>query len=184
MVDLDADMKIVPDKEPEPKVDAEEIAAQEFLRQRELGNIDRARELGAYYAKGLLEPHGPLADALKDKDPAIQHQQYLLYSYVVNRVITDLSPNSILAQAALSRFYNDVEDTSPELYRHINDMAAFSLYILHNRAKANSDEEIGTVFAGLCGCEIDKELSECGSAMFRQLYAYCAEQMKKTNYRD
>lgn len=183
----DEDMKIVPDPAaaaPSAE-DVAEQAAQEFLRQKELGNIRHARELGARYAQALIDTQrGVLVSDLKGTELPIQHQQYLLYSYVVNRVISEQSPNSIVAQTTLNKFYKDVEEASPELYRHISDMAAFSLYILHERSKARADQEIGFVFADLCGYEANRALADYGNTLFQRLYAFCLQEMQQTPYQE
>lgn len=163
--------------------DSSEIAAREFLRQKQSGNIKRARELGAVFARALLMPEeGPLAGALSRKPMQMQHHIYLLYTYVVNRVIAEHSPDSILAQTSLNVFYSEIETASPEVFRHVNDMAAFSLYILCERSRNRSDDEIGRIFAELCGMKDDPETFRYGNELFHKLYEACAEKIRGTPY--
>lgn len=179
----DEDIKIAGDRFPKPSVDASELAAREFLRQKESGNVDRARELGKLFARAVLGVEsGPLAGEMSGKPMQVQHHLYLLYTYVVNRVIAEYSPNSILAQTSLNVYYSEIEGASPALHTHVSDMAAFSLYILCERSKNRTDDEIGRIFAELCGLDNQAELREYGNQLFRKFYDACAEKIKQVPY--
>lgn len=165
--------------------DISELAARDFLMEKRAGNIERARELGIQFAQAILDTKaGPLVREMVHKPQQVQHHQYLLFSYVVNRVIAEQSPNGILAQTSLNVFYSEVEEKSPDVYKHISDMAAFSLYILCERSKCRSDEEIGQVFAQLCGGESDSTLMDYGNRLYRKLYDSCMEIIGHTPYSD
>lgn len=181
----DEDIKIAPGSFSQPRgEDGADLAAQDFLRQKRCGNIDRARDLGSRYAQALLRPDiGPLASEAEGKTPLMQHHIFLLYAYVVSHVIADHSPNSILAQASLSIFHSEVEAGSPEMMRHINDTAAFSLYILYERSASRADE-VGRVFAGLVGEETDAALSAYGNRLYDKIYHYCVDEIIRTKYVD
>lgn len=185
--DGDEDMKIAPGhfSGSRPPEDIAELAAQDFLRQKKSGNIDRARDLGKRFALALLDgENGPLKGELEGQSPQVQHHQFLLYSYVVSHVIADHSPNSILAQTSLNVFYSEVENVSADLYRHVSDMAAFSLYILFERSRDRAEDEIGRIFAELCGAEGDRQLIDYGNRLYDQLYRYCVDEIRKTQYQD
>lgn len=186
-IDGDEDIKIAPghfSQSPRAE-DAAELAAEDFLRQKRSGNVELARELGSRYARALLQmENGPLAGELKGKPQTMWPHIFLLYSYVVNHVIADHSPNSILAQTSLNVFYKDIEAASPELYRYVSDMAAFSLYILCERSRNRSDEEIGMIFAGLAGSDSDTALVRYGNELYDKLYAYCIGEIRGTPYED
>ncbi|MEG1774331.1 MAG: hypothetical protein RR320_05710, partial [Oscillospiraceae bacterium] len=91
-----------------------------FIRQRSLGNTDRARTLGARYVEDLL-------DCVWTKPPAgIEPQRFelqlrLLFAYAVHRIVEDYSPNPIVAHAALSSFYEQLEEADPVAFGAIND---------------------------------------------------------------
>jgi hypothetical protein len=158
--------------------DTSERAARDYLEQKSAGNIDRARELGRQFARAVLEDAGILADELKQKPMQVQHHIYLLYTYVTNRVVADYSPSPILAQTCLNQYYKAVEDASEDLYRHVNDMAAFSLYILCERSRNRTDDEIGLIFAELSGMRDNVAMIEYGNSLFRAFYSACREQIK------
>jgi hypothetical protein len=178
----DDDMKIVGGgsiSDPTPE-DAAEAAAKQFLLHKSTGNIDKARTLGIDYAHTILE--------FANKTPCPElteseiHHQILLCSYVVNRVIADKSPDSILAQTTLNVFYDEIEASSLELHRHINDTAAFSLYILSDRSGEGDSAEIGEIYAGLCGFEKDQDKMKAGSQVFESFYRVCADMMQNARY--
>jgi hypothetical protein len=158
----------------EPVQDAAELAARDFLVQKDNGNIDRARTLGEAFARCLWE----LAQELiMDNEQGLTqqeiHHRLLLCSYAVNRVIAQFSPNSIVAQTALGRFYSDIEDKSNVLHRHVSDTAAFSLYILNERSGSGGNGDIGRIFAKLIGCEGDPESASQGAEVYGDFYRAC-----------
>jgi hypothetical protein len=106
----------------------------------------------------------------------------VLFSYVVNRVIADISPNSIIAQTALNVFYSRVEETAPHLAEYMRDMAAFSLYILCKRSEHRDDDEIGTVFARTCEDEDNKALVQEGNRLYRSFYEQCVRLHEQAGY--
>lgn len=61
-------------------------------------------------------------------------QRKVLFSYLVGRVIEDMAPNSIVAQSAMSAYYDELQRVSGETYGLVSDSAALSLYILAGRS--------------------------------------------------
>ena len=183
----DADMKIVsgPISSMRRGEDAAELAARDFIKQKEAGNIDRARALGSRYAQALINiDKGLLSEPLPNGNPLIQHHLYLLFAFVVNHVIADHSPNSILSQTSLNVFFHDIEERSPQLSNHVNDMAAFSLYILAERNKNGQDDDYGHIFADQCGEEGNREMIQYGNSLYDRIYRYCVEEIRKAGYKD
>ena len=112
----DSDMKIMPERV--SKVfDSAEGAAVAFAREKANGNMDKARALGLRFAQELICKEGGLTSfgvgAFDDARTVTQRK--ILFSYVVNQVIADLFPKSIVAQSAMSSFYNKIEQESPNL---------------------------------------------------------------------
>jgi len=183
---IDEDIKIAGENfgSPEPAADAAELAAREFLRQKENGNIDRAHKLGESFAQSLWD----LAQGIiMDNDSGLTqqeiHHRLLLCSYVVNRVIAQLLPNSIVAQTALGRFYSEVENRSNVLHRHVSDTAAFSLYILNERSGDN-DYEIGKIYSKLIGREDNPTAIRQGNEMYASFYDVCKNLIDKVQFRN
>ena len=184
----DADMKIAPEHfssagKSEDSSEAE-VEARDYLSQKSVGNISLARDLGERYAALLMReaktnfdpwPEG-LADSLR------AHHRLLLLSYVVSRVVTDFSPNSILAHTTLNVFYSELEEKAPQLDKYIRDMASYSLYVLCERSETCSSGEIGKIYARLCGDKDNISLISEGERYYHTYYDICSQLHKQTNY--
>ena len=179
----DEDIKIAegPFKRPAAKQDMAEQAARDFLEQKQNGNIDKAHRLGEAFALALWE----LAQDLIMGDHGLSqqeiHHRLLLCSYSVNRVIAELSPNTMVAQTALSRFYAKVEEYSEMLHRHVSDTAAFSLYILSGRTNGSA-AEIGRIYARLAGYEGNPLKIEQGGDIYSAFYKSCSLLLDEVEY--
>lgn len=182
-VEDDGDMKIVdgpffsPEKSGE---DAAEKAARDFLLQKENGNIQRARQLGCLFAKDVWESFSA-PNSLADISQQEFHHRLLLQSYIVHRVISEYSPNSILAQTSMGVFYHAVEEYSQLLYQHVSDTAAFSLYILSERS-GDSADEIGRIFARLIGQEDNPKAIASGNRLYRECYDHYVKEINDIAY--
>jgi hypothetical protein len=180
----DEDMKIAGDSfSPLPAEDPAETEARRFLRQKSVGNIEKARELGKLYAREIVNvPQSSPLGTAADCGQMEFHHQLVLCSYVVNRVIAEHSPDSILAQTSLRVFYDEVERASAVMYTHISDPAAFSLYTLWERSRGHDEDEIGRIYAKLCGLEGDAKAISNGNALYGWFTAVCAQFMENTAY--
>ena len=161
--------------------DQAEQAAQEFLRQKQLGNVDKARQLGTSFAELLW---GHAQELIMGEGNLLQlevHHRLLLCSYAVCRVVSEASPNSIVAQTALSRFYSAVEERSNVLNRHVSDTAAFSLYILSERSK-DDIAEIGKIYAKLIGNDGNADKIAQGNEVFICFYDKCTRMSRSVDW--
>ena len=184
--DEDADMKIAPEsfsRSPVNEVSAQD-EAEDYLRQKSAGNICLARKLGERYA-GLL-----MAEVTENFDPwptdlsqeLRAHHRLLLLTYVVNRVVALLSPNSILAQTTLNVFYSTLDEKAPQLDKYIRDMGSYSLYVLCERSHNRTEDDIGEIYAGLCADKDNPSLIDEGNRCYRKYYAACQELHHQTRY--
>lgn len=184
----DTDIKIAPEKMSsagtEQGFEEARQEAEVYLRQKSLGNVGKARTLGGQFADLLIETveknFNPWPEQMADSLRA--HHLVLLFSYAVNRVVTQLSPNSILAHTALGVFYNEVETRVPELDKCIKDMASYSLYVLCERGSSCTDQEIGKIYARLCGDRDNPALIDEGEAAFMSYHKSCAELHERARY--
>ena len=184
--DEDADMKIAPRSfSAGPKDEASgQDEAEDYLRQKSAGNIPLARSLGERYADLLM------AEAKDNFDPwptelaegLRAHHRLLLLTYVVNRAVAELSPNSILAQTTLNVFYSELEEKVPQLDKYIRDMGSYSLYVLCERSHSRTDDEIGKIFARLCADKDNSLLIDEGNRHYQEYYAACKELHRQTRY--
>jgi len=181
----DSDMKIAPDSFSAGLVDeaAADSEAEDFLRQKSAGNIRLARDLGERFAALLIAEAGenfdPWPTELAGELQA--HHRLLLLTYVVNRVVSERSPSSILAQTTLNVFYSNLEEKAPHLDKYIRDMASYSLYVLHDRSQGSTDE-IGKIFAHLCADKDNPGLIGQGNRYYQEYYTVCIELYQQTRY--
>lgn len=152
-----------------------------FIRQRSLGNIERAKRLGRLYVEDLL-------DCVWTKPPTVlshdvfELQLELLFCYAVHRVMEDHSPNTLLSNTALSSFYEGLEDAAPELFEEISSNAAFTVYIYLHRGNEESTEAIGKAFAKLCGAAEDEDCAALGEGAYLRYLSGCVQRIIEVGY--
>ncbi|GAA6514026.1 hypothetical protein [Merdimmobilis hominis] len=178
----DSDIKIA-GQEPMLEEDAGDTAvAEEYLRERENGNIERARQLGRTLATELFGSDEVLNLGYdRSESPLVLAQRRILFSFVAGRAIDELTPNSILADTAVSVFY-DVIKEKPVVYGEINDAAAISLYMLTSRAPGLDACAVGRVFAKLCGREGSRLYAKMGSGLCLFYYDCMKQAIEKTEF--
>jgi hypothetical protein len=180
----DDDVKIVPEDistlfAPQKPADANVDA---LLRERGLGNTGRAYDLGAQLAHAVLEERFKKAPPqVAENDFSLQMR--LLFSYAVQRVLQDESPNGILANTALSGFHETVERASPEFHRALNESAALSLYFYLYHAGRRDAHAIAKQFADLCGVPGDAACEREGASAYDRFAAFCADAIRAAGYR-
>ena len=176
MLFADDDVKIFPESgQVPPRKDPAAEDAELFVRQRQNGNIDRAKRLGARYARHLRRLWRP-----GDTAPVLA-QKKILYSYAVAKTIEERSPNSFLEQAALSAYHQNVQNRSKADYDTIVDSVAFTLYLLAERNR--NDKSFGEVYAELCGHKHHEEYMGRGILLYHQYTADCASVFNRAGYR-
>lgn len=172
----DSDMKIAPDR-PSEIFDSSEGAANAFVREKANGNMAKAHALGKQFAAELTAENRGVTlfgvGAFDDANTLVQRK--IMFAYVVNMVIEGMAPNSIVAQSAMSSFYDSVQASFPDIYRIITDSEAFSLYILSVRSSPEDPCAIGRVFARLCGKEEDPLFVRYGCELAEYFTMYCTQ---------
>ena len=159
----DADIKIFSGSPFSKSALAEDDEAAIFIRERDNGNIEKAKELGRTLAQRV--------EALcSDNDAAlVAAQKKVLFGYACKKVVEGRCQNSVLARAALGAFLNGVKNASSADFELIQDSVAFTKYML---AEKDEQETVGNVFAGLCGRKDDDGFICEGNNLYS---AYCAE---------
>lgn len=179
----DSDMKIAEDlgsiiAVDQNKRDTDEMA-NIFVRQKEIGNIDKARHLGEIYGNRLLNcKTAANSEKLHDEEPLVREHRKILFSYAICRVARDLSPNSILANTAIAVFYDCLRDNE-EVYNIVNNTAAISLYMLTGRRNRPT---VGHVFAQLCQHEDNAKYIELGNTLFDYYSKFAKKQLKAIGF--
>ncbi len=168
----DRDMKIAGDDfEPAETGTAEaDDDAQLLAREKENGNLSRARRLGAIMADEVSSIEGDSQTA----DSALLTQRRILLSFAVEVEFDALLPNSLVAQTAQSVFYNTLRVTAPQFYDDLQASGAFSFYYLCVREGREVKEKVGQTFASLCGRKGDPDYERMG----RELYCRFTAQVQ------
>ena len=182
----DADMKIAPESfsHTAKSEDNAEVEARDYLLQKNAGNISLARALGEQYAALLMQEAKTNFDPWPEgmAESLLAHHRLLLFSFVVNRVVAELSPNSILAHTTLNVFYNEIEEKAPQLDANIRDMASYSLYILCERSEGCTKDQVGKIFARLCADKDNERLIAQGQQYYHAYYDACSRLHRETKY--
>ena len=159
-------------------------AAQEFIRQKENGNIEKGKALGATFAQELLGSCTRVLQTIPSSEgELVRTQCKILYTFAVNKVIEEMSPNSVVAHATMSNYYQQIKEQDASLYRLVNDSTAFSLYILCSRSMKTGDRSTyGEVFAKMCEEEQNPIYAKMGDDLFEFYYNMCADRLIAIDY--
>ena len=161
----DSDMKIMGDDYdlPEPKDDTQETA-QLLQREKENGNLNRARQLGALMAEEVSAVEGDFPAV----EPALLTQRRILLAFVVEVGFDAFLPNSILTETAQSVFYETLQKDAGAFYEDLQESGAFSFYFLCVREGRQVEEKVGETYASLCGRPKDEALAIEGRTLYER----------------
>ncbi len=183
----DSDIKIAPENPSDAfrgSSENERETIDEFVRQRRIGNIALAHQLGEIFKDDLLICTDEEMKHISGVERGLCGRQLkILFSYAVNRAIGKNSPNSMVAHTAMSRFYDSVQLADVDSYNAINESGAFSMYLYVGRSEEGEAEAIGDVFAGLCGAQQSRELAEAGAAIYQRYFDACGRRIKEIGFK-
>ncbi len=149
----DKDMKIVPDDIAlfkEEALNATGDTADDYLKQRQLGNIKKAHTLGAAMALELLDCVFTAPPEGVDYE-LFSAELQVLFAYVVKRCVEmSKAINSIVAHTVIGTFYGKLEEHDEKICQTVEESPSFSLYIYLSRIDAETAESIATVFYDRC----------------------------------
>lgn len=158
--DNDRDMKVVGAAAPDMPNAID--PAENWARQKNSGNIDRAHRLGAVLAQQLL--------TVQDDNPALLLQKQMLFAFTVDAGCPVFLTDELLAQTARGTFFERLRTLLPSFEDTLHRLGAFTFYRLcldNDNEKTLPAEKIGTVFAALCGRAEDVGTEADGTALFR-----------------
>ena len=159
----DSDIKIFSGSTFSKKAPMEDEEAAEFMRERDNGNIEKAKELGRILAEKVATLSG-------GGDPALfVEQKKVLYGYACKKVIEANCSSSLLARSAIGAFLKAVQAVSQSDFDTIQDSVAFTKYML---AEKDDETGVGAVFAKLCGDKANASLICEGDKLYS---VYCSE---------
>lgn len=168
----DADIKIA-DGSFEPVADADSVegeeTARELQREKENGNLNRARRLGAIMADGVsaIEGDSPAGDGV------LMTQRRILLAFAVEMGLKRYL-NDLLAETAQSVFYDTLRETAPAFFEDLQESNAFSFYYLCVREGGGVEKKVGDTFAALCGLGGNEACARTGE----ELYGRFIEQVR------
>ena len=152
-----------------------------FIRQRSLGNVERAKNLGKHYVEDLLDCLWTKPPVMVDSD-SFELQLKLLFCYAVHRAVEDYSPNTVLAHSTIASFYETLEDAAPELFDAIANNPAFTMYLYLHRGKEESTQTVGKSFAKLCDVPEDEDCAALGEGAYLRYLSGCVQRMLDVGY--
>ena len=180
----DDDIKIAPDKVSQLFKKENPVADDNidmFFRERKLGNTQKARQFGIDMVQELKDCVWTSApDMVNPKD--FEFQLKTLFAYAVHRILEDYSPNQIVANAAVSSFYENLESENYELFQKITQSPAISLYLYMHRSGEETPENIGKTFAGLCSTTLDEQCRTIGETAYARFVGSIANKLASVGF--
>ena len=140
--------------------------SEEYNRERENGNITKAKEFGKAIADRLNSSDEFFPHDEEDESAELQNQKKTLLAFAGVAGIELLCPNSATSYAAQNSFYSQLEKVSPEVYKSALNSGAFSFYYLAFRRSGDIERRIGQTFAMLCSHDGDPVYQELGEALY------------------
>ena len=162
----DSDIKIA-GREPVRSEDDDLKEAQELIRRKRNGDLEKARRLGRELARKIINEDGdPSFGSDESESDEIRRQRRMLLTFVVDYAVRTVIGSEVLGQVALSEFTDGVKRALPEFYEDIGESGSFSFYYLAVRRPDGREKEIGRTFAMLAGYENNTVMEELGEALF------------------
>lgn len=176
----DSDIKIFEQKKDTGSSEDVQRLAELLDRQRQSGNLEKAKVLGETLA--LLQPEDYRnvldVDRLVQQhklDASALYQIRVLIVFCAQMALYRFLPSSILIAQAVTTFYDTLAAREPAFYENISDGTAFSFYQLSVRQNRDVQKKIGSSFAMLCAQEENPLYQELGEAVYAGAYAFAQE---------
>lgn len=140
--------------------------SEEYNRERENGNISRAKHLGGEVAALVGNSGSVFPVDAEDASRDLERQKKILLSFAAVAGLELYCPGPATVYAAQNSFYSALEKTDVALYRDALGSGAFSFYYLAFRRGGDSERRIGQTFAMLCSHDGDPVYQELGEAIY------------------
>ncbi|HCC00351.1 MAG TPA: hypothetical protein DEP42_03915 [Ruminococcaceae bacterium] len=166
----DRDIKIA-GMEKSKKSQEEETArlAEELTHQKNNGNVDKVRKLGAQAAQNIMV-QDVSALCIGPTSGQILLQCRLLMSAAAQKAFADHLPHKILYDVAAESLQQTLQKEYPVFYQQLIKPGAMSFYMLCLRKGNNAPDQIGDVFANLTGREGDVSAKRAGTDLYVHFY--------------
>lgn len=170
--------------------EAERVVA-ELERERQNGNLARARKLGARLAEEVAkigEPENIFGSLIgKDEDEQAQstlQQRKFLLAFAIESSVAVYAPSKLIGTTILNTYYDILSTCAKDFYDTVSFAGAFSLYYLDLRRGVKVSRAIGETFAKLCGKEGDAAYEELGYELNRRFYETVRKLMSEADFQD
>ncbi len=175
----DSDMKIV-GKKIQP-MDESDIEAKLYNHERENGNLEKAHNIGRFFAEALLNSTGFAYEKNRASDFEARNRS-ILFAFTADRVLSTFMPNHIIARSAQNEFFDEIRSRDIGLYESISRSGAFSMYLLCGRKGDGRYAGIGKVFAGVVRRPEDEAIAAEGDEIYEKYFDFCIEHIKNIEF--
>lgn len=175
----DSDMKIV-GKRLEP-IDDSDMEAKLYNHERENGNLEKAHEIGRFFARSLMDESGFAYEKNRASDFEARNRS-ILFAFTADRVLATFMPNHIIARSAQNEFFDVIRQSDIGLYESISRSGAFSMYLLCRRRGDGRYAGVGSVYAGVIRRPDDEKTAAIGDEIYEKYFSFCIEHIKNIEF--
>ena len=167
----DSDVKVFPSSGfGAPSGDVSEREAQEYVENRQNGNIDIAREMGRQLA-GLVIGYRPEEEPFLG-DEQLLFQSRVLYLFAARTACDIYSPSPIVASTASQSLSDTISRQAAEVYNAFITSRTVTLYFLALDAD-DVGQAVGKAFASVCDHPEDVFYVHLGSGLYETFLSRC-----------
>lgn len=169
--DEDRDIKIADFSSDKKKIPENlEMDSDRLFYHKRNGNAEKARLLGSSIVREMIvgDINARLGISDESKYPC-QPQIRLLAAFAAVIGLQTQLPDELLAQMALSAFYETIQTSLPAFYEDIEDSASFSFFFLAYRRGGDVERNIGRAFAAVCDADGDEVFAELGETLYSRV---------------
>lgn len=175
----DSDMKIV-GKKIQP-MDESDIEAKLYNHERENGNLEKAHDIGKYFAKALMDNDGFAYEKNRASDFEARNRS-ILFAFTADRVLSTFMPNHIIARSAQNEFFDEIRRRDIGLYESISRSGAFSMYLLCRRRGDGRYIGVGKVYADVLRKPENENTAIFGDELYAKYFDFCIEHIKNIEF--
>lgn len=175
----DSDMKIV-GKKIQP-MDESDIEAKLYSHERENGNLEKAHEIGRFFAEALMETDGFAYEKNRASDFEARNRS-ILFAFTADRVLSTFMPNHIIARSAQNEFFDGIRKKDIGLYESISRSGAFSMYLLCRRRGDGRYTGVGKVYADVLRKPENEATAAFGEELYEKYFDFCIEHIKNIEF--
>lgn len=181
----DFDMKIAGEKPSlQSKVDSTELSGyEEYPREAQNGNIERAKKLGVALAEAFVTAgKNDCFENSADDSDELDRQKQLLLSFTVMSSLESNCPTVCTTKIAKAAFIDALTALDAALPDRVIDTGAYSFYYVSYRRGTEVERRIGQTFAMLCAHDGDPIYQELGEAIYCWFYSVVKKKISQADF--